>query len=136
MIGASVALTGPIPDPGRDIANGAEIAIDDLNADGGFMGHDYAIDIQDGACDGDAGTTVANKFASDPNIVAVSGGTCTGETFGLAPILQRSTHPVRVTQCNQSRLSLAKIATPATASPSATRCKLKLMQHTFTTISV
>jgi branched-chain amino acid transport system substrate-binding protein len=93
MIGASVALTGPIPDPGRDIANGAEIAIDDLNADGGFMGHDYAIDVQDGACDGDAGTTVANKFASDPTIVAVSGGTCTGETLGLAPILQEARLP-------------------------------------------
>lgn len=93
MIGASVALTGPIPDPGRDIANGAEIAIDDLNAAGGFMGHDYAIDIQDGACDGDAGTTVANKFASDPTIVAVSGGTCSGETFGLSPILQAASIP-------------------------------------------
>ncbi|MCO5193680.1 MAG: branched-chain amino acid ABC transporter substrate-binding protein [Anaerolineae bacterium] len=93
MIGASVALTGPIPDPGRDIANGAEVAIDDLNAAGGFMGHEYAIDVQDGACDGDAGTTVANKFASDPAIVAVSGGTCSGETFGLSPILQEARLP-------------------------------------------
>ena len=29
-IGASVALTGPIPDPGRDIGNGAELGVDDV----------------------------------------------------------------------------------------------------------
>ncbi len=92
-IGASVALTGPIPDPGRDIANGAEIAIDDLNEMGGLNGHMFELDLQDGACDGDAGTTVANRFASDPSIVAVSGGTCSGETFGLAPVLQQARIP-------------------------------------------
>ncbi len=92
-IGASVALTGPIPDPGRDIANGAEIAIDDLNEMGGFNGHMFELDLQDGACDGDAGTTVANRFASDPTIVAVSGGTCSGETFGLTPVLQQARIP-------------------------------------------
>lgn len=92
-IGASVALTGPIPDPGRDIANGAEIAIDDLNAMGGLNGHMFELDLQDGACDGDAGTTVANRFASDPSIVAVSGGTCSGETFGLTPVLQQARIP-------------------------------------------
>ena len=37
-IGGSFALTGPIPDPGKDIQYGAEIAIDDLNAMGGFEG--------------------------------------------------------------------------------------------------
>jgi branched-chain amino acid transport system substrate-binding protein len=92
-VGASVALTGPIPDPGRDIANGAEIAIDDLNAAGGLMGHNYELDLQDGACDGDAGTTVGNLFASDPSIVAVTGGTCTGETLALKPILEAARIP-------------------------------------------
>lgn len=92
-IGASVALTGPIPDPGRDIANGNEIAIDDLNADGGYKGHVWELVLEDGACDGDAGTVVANKFASDPSIVAVAGGTCTGETLGLAPILEEAKIP-------------------------------------------
>ena len=85
-------LDRPDSGSGRDIANGAEISIDDLNAAGG-LGHLYELDLQDGACDGDAGTTVANKFASDPTIVAVSGGTCSGETFGLSPILQEARIP-------------------------------------------
>lgn len=92
-IGASVALTGPIPDPGKDIRNGAEIAVDDLNAAGGIQGFQVELVVEDGACSGDAGTVVANKFAADSTIVAVSGGTCSGETFGLKPILQKARIP-------------------------------------------
>ncbi|RME50385.1 MAG: hypothetical protein D6790_21290, partial [Caldilineae bacterium] len=48
---------------------------------------------EDGACSGDQGTVVANKFAADGTIVAVTGGTCSGETFGLIPILQEARIP-------------------------------------------
>lgn len=92
-IGGSFALTGPIPDPGKDIRQGAEIAIDDANAAGGVNGFLFELVAEDGACSGDQGTVVANKFAADPTIVAVTGGTCSGETFGLKPILQRARIP-------------------------------------------
>ena len=92
-IGGSFALTGPIPDPGKDIQYGAEIAIDDLNAMGGFEGFMFELVSEDGACDGAQGTNVGNKFAADETIVAVSGGTCSGETFGLMPILQEARIP-------------------------------------------
>lgn len=92
-LGASVALTGPIPEFGLDISQAYQLAISDLNADGGIAGHDFEVDIQDGACDGDAATVVANGFAADPSILAVAGGTCTGETLGLAPILAEARMP-------------------------------------------
>ncbi len=92
-IGNSVALTGPIPDPGLDIRQAAELAIDDLNAAGGFEGFQFELVVEDGACSGDQGTVVANKFAADETIVAVSGGTCSGETFGLIPILSEARIP-------------------------------------------
>ncbi|MDE0430268.1 MAG: branched-chain amino acid ABC transporter substrate-binding protein [Caldilineaceae bacterium] len=92
-IGGSFALTGPIPDPGKDIQYGAEIAIDDLNAMGGFEGFMFELVGEDGACDGTQGTNVGNKFAANETIVAVSGGTCSGETFGLMPILQEARIP-------------------------------------------
>ncbi len=92
-IGGSFALTGPIPDPGKDIRQGAEIAIDDANAAGGVNGFLFELVAEDGACSGDQGTVVGNKFAADPTIVAVTGGTCSGETFGLKPILQRARIP-------------------------------------------
>lgn len=92
-IGGSFALTGPIPDPGKDIAQAAEIAVDDLNEMGGIEGFLFELVGEDGACNGDQGTVVGNKFAADPTIVAVSGGTCSGETFGLTPALQAARIP-------------------------------------------
>lgn len=92
-LGASVALTGPIPEFGLDISQSYQLAVSDLNAAGGVFGHDYELDIQDGACDGDAATVVGNGFAADPSIVAVAGGTCTGETLGLVPILSGARIP-------------------------------------------
>jgi branched-chain amino acid transport system substrate-binding protein len=92
-IGGSFALTGPIPDAGKDILYGAEIAIDDLNAAGGHEGFLFELVAEDGACDGTQGTNVGNKFAADDTIVAVTGGTCSGETFGLKPILQEARIP-------------------------------------------
>ncbi|MCS7323716.1 MAG: branched-chain amino acid ABC transporter substrate-binding protein, partial [Thermoflexales bacterium] len=78
---------------GKDIRQGAEIAIDDANAAGGVNGFLFELVAEDGACSGDQGTVVGNKFAADPTIVAVTGGTCSGETFGLKPILQRARIP-------------------------------------------
>jgi len=92
-IGGSFALTGPIPDPGKDIAQAAEIAVDDLNEMGGVEGFMFELVAEDGACSGDQGTVVGNKFAADPTIVAVSGGTCSGETFGLTPALAEARIP-------------------------------------------
>ena len=92
-IGGSFALTGPIPDPGKDIAQAAKIAVDDLNEMGGVEGFLFELVVEDGACSGDQGTVVGNKFAADPTIVAVSGGTCSGETFGLTPALQEAGIP-------------------------------------------
>ena len=92
-IGGSFALTGPIPTLGLDIRQGAELAIDDLNAAGGLEGFMFELVAEDGACDGTQGTNVGNKFASDETIVSVTGGTCSGETFGLMPILQEARIP-------------------------------------------
>jgi branched-chain amino acid transport system substrate-binding protein len=92
-IGQSTGLTGPLPDPGLDIQQAAELAIADLNAAGGFEGHDWELVTEDGACDGDAGTVVGNKFAADPSIVAVQGGMCTGETLALVPIFTEARIP-------------------------------------------
>ena len=92
-IGGSFALTGPVPDPGLDIRHGAELAVDDLNAAGGLEGFMFELVAEDGACDGTQGTNVGNKFAADGTIVAVTGGTCSGETFGLMPILQEARIP-------------------------------------------
>ena len=92
-IGGSFGLTGPIPDPGKDEMQATLIAVEDINAAGGVQGFMLEMVAEDGACSGDQGTVVANKFSADGTIVAVSGGMCSGETFGLIPILKEARIP-------------------------------------------
>jgi len=92
-IGGSFGLTGPIPDPGKDEHQSVQIAIEDVNAAGGVNGFMLELVAEDGACSGDQGTVVANKFAADPTIVAVSGGMCSGETFAMVPIFMEARIP-------------------------------------------
>lgn len=92
-IGGSFGLTGPIPDPGKDEHQSVQIAIEDMNAAGGVNGFMLELVAEDGACSGDQGTVVANKFAADPTIVAVSGGMCSGETFAMIPIFMEARIP-------------------------------------------
>jgi branched-chain amino acid transport system substrate-binding protein len=92
-IGQSTGLTGPIPDPGLDIQQGAELAVEALNDAGGYEDHDWELITEDSGCDGDGGTVVGNKFAADPTIIAVQGGMCTGETLSLIPIFTEARIP-------------------------------------------
>ncbi|MBX3050168.1 MAG: branched-chain amino acid ABC transporter substrate-binding protein [Caldilineaceae bacterium] len=105
-LGGSSGLTGPIPEMGSDIAQSAQVAVDDLNAAGGIDGFMLELDMQDGGCDGSIATNVANKFAADSSIVAVTGGMCSGETLGLKPILLAARIPfVTPSATNPSVLS-------------------------------
>ena len=66
-----IGITGPVTGPnaafGAQIRNGAEQAIEDINAAGGIMGQKIAVPapIGDDVSDPKQGVSVANKFAAD-----------------------------------------------------------------------
>ncbi len=87
-IGVSLALSGPDPNAALDLSQAYQLAIDDLNAEGGIRGHQVELDIQDDACDDETATTIANAFVEeDSAILAVLGGACPQETPSLTSIL-------------------------------------------------
>ena len=57
--GADVVLTSF----GRQMKNGAEMAVADLNAAGGVLGKKLALDVEDDACDPKQARSVGEKFA-------------------------------------------------------------------------
>src|SRR3982074_188774 len=63
----TVAVAGPMTGGesafGRQMKNGAEQAVVDLNAAGGVLGKKLALDVQDDACDPKQARWVAEKFA-------------------------------------------------------------------------
>ncbi len=64
--------------PSTGILDGAQLAVNKINAAGGIKGFQVQLVPLDDQCTGDQGGTVAQKFASDPEIVAVVGHVCSG----------------------------------------------------------
>src|ERR1700761_7923227 len=94
----TVAVAGPMTGEysafGRQLKNGAEMAIADLNASGGVLGKKLALDIEDDACDPKQARSVAKRSAAP--------------TFPLSPVIIarhrrfRPPRPTPTTTCCRS----------------------------------
>src|SRR5215469_8042151 len=80
----SVAVAGPMTGGesafGRQMKNGAEMAIKDLNAAGGLLGKKLTLDIEDDACDPKQARSVAEKIGSS-KIPFVAGHYCSSSSI-------------------------------------------------------
>ncbi len=100
-IGYSGPMTGDYSAFGIDISNAGLLAVEDA---GEFEGFEYELLIEDSQGSGEGGASVANLFASNPDVVAIAGHTFSGSTAAAIPIY------------NEARLPML--------SPSATRADL------------
>src|SRR6201993_5074379 len=102
----TVAVAGPMTGGesafGRQMKNGAEMAVKDLNAAGGVLGKKLTLDIEDDACDPKQARSVAEKIGSS-KIPFVAGHYCSSssipasEAYADANVLQitpASTNPL------------------------------------------
>ncbi len=87
-------LTNVIPEFGRDIANAAQTAAWFLNDAGGIKGFEVETFVEDDRCSGDDATTVANRVASDPQVVAVVGHICSGATIAASNVYEEARIPM------------------------------------------
>jgi branched-chain amino acid transport system substrate-binding protein len=85
-IGMGAPMTGGNSSFGIDISQGATIAIKD---GGNVDGWAFELDAQDDGGTAEGGAAVANKFASDPAIVAVAGHIFSGATAAAVPIYEK-----------------------------------------------
>ena len=80
----TVAVAGPMTGGesafGRQMKNGAEQAVGDLNAAGGVLGKKLALDVEDDACDPKQARSVAEKIAS-AKIPFVAGHYCSSSSI-------------------------------------------------------
>jgi branched-chain amino acid transport system substrate-binding protein len=90
-IGMGAPMTGGNASYGIDISQGATIAIKDA---GDVQGWKFALDAQDDQGAAEGGASVANKFASDPSIVAVAGHIFSGATAAAMPIYEKAGIPM------------------------------------------
>jgi branched-chain amino acid transport system substrate-binding protein len=88
-LGSLLVVTGPNSSLGLDSQYGVEMALD--YADGAFddvngqiQGHDVTLVAEDDGCSAEGGTAGADKLASDSQIVAVIGTSCSSAALGVA----------------------------------------------------
>jgi branched-chain amino acid transport system substrate-binding protein len=80
----TVAVAGPMTGGesafGRQMKNGAEMAVADINAAGGVLGKKLALDVEDDACDPKQARSVAEKVAGS-KIPFVAGHYCSSSSI-------------------------------------------------------
>jgi len=100
-IAAAGPMTGSNASFGAQLKEGAEQAVADINAKGGVLGQQLALQIGDDACDPKQAVSVANKFAAD-GVKFVAGHFCSSSSIpaskvyteeGILEITPASTNP-------------------------------------------
>lgn len=84
-IGFMGGFTGPIESLAPPIFAGAELAVAQVNEQGGILdGGAFSIVSADGACDATAAANATDRLVNTDQVTAIVGGLCTGETIGGA----------------------------------------------------
>ncbi len=91
-IGFIGPLTGELAYIGNNIKSAVEIAIEEINNNNTFN-RQFEVIYEDGVCNGKDATKSANKLLSVDKVDGIIGGTCSGETLGIAPLVEQAKIP-------------------------------------------
>jgi branched-chain amino acid transport system substrate-binding protein len=87
-------MTGDSAAQGIQMRNGATIAVDEINAAGGISGKKLEYIVGDDVANPNQATVVAQKFASDNQILFILGHNNSGCSISALPIYQKAGLPV------------------------------------------
>lgn len=103
MLGMVAPLSGSSAAIGPYMKNGAQLAVDQINAKGGVEGRKLKLVVQDGACDAKTAAAAANKLISQGAQISV-GGYCSGATLPTLPIFNKAGVPMIIPAANSEEL--------------------------------
>ncbi len=99
-----VPISGPSAPTGEYMSNAAQLAVDEINKDGGVLdGRQLELLVEDEACDAQQGVASANKAVSAGAVVSV-GGYCSGATLPQLPIFEEANVPMIIPAANSQDL--------------------------------
>src|SRR6476469_918048 len=88
-----IAIVGPVTGQyasfGQQMKNGAELAVEDINAAGGVLGKKLDLDIGDDACDPKQAVAVANQMTAK-GVALVAGHYCSGSSIPASKVYAES----------------------------------------------
>jgi branched-chain amino acid transport system substrate-binding protein len=86
-IGATISETGPASFLGDPEAKTLKMLVEEINAAGGVNGEKLELVIYDDGGDPNKARTFATRLVEDDEVVAVIGGTTTGTSMAIIPVL-------------------------------------------------
>lgn len=89
-IGAVLPLTGSAAQWGGPARDGALLAIEEINAQGGIKGKKISLVVEDDKCDQTTGVSAAQKLLTSDKPVAIMGAVCSSVTLAIAPLAERN----------------------------------------------
>lgn len=95
-IGLLQPLTGPVSAAGIAVRDGAQIALEEINADGGINGRPMELVIEDDENDPAVCTSAATKVITRDQVVGVIGGWGSSCTLAIIPVTSREGVPLVV----------------------------------------
>jgi len=87
-IGAILPLTGEIATLGQSAKTGLELAVEQINKEGGINGRNLEVIFEDGRCDAKEATSAANKLVNVDKVPVIFGAVCSSGTLAAAPIVE------------------------------------------------
>ena len=103
VLGMTAPFSGSNAAAGPAMADGAKLAISEINAKGGVLGRKLKLETQDDACDPKTGVAAANKLVTDQVAVSI-GGYCSGVTLPMLPIFAKAKVPMIIPAANSNDL--------------------------------
>jgi branched-chain amino acid transport system substrate-binding protein len=96
QIGLLQPLSGSVSGAGIAVRDGAEIALDEINEEGGINGRQLDLVIEDDQNDPAVCTSAANKVITRDQVVGVIGGWGSSCTLAIIPVIERNEIPLLV----------------------------------------
>ncbi|MBI4014242.1 MAG: ABC transporter substrate-binding protein [Candidatus Rokubacteria bacterium] len=90
VVGVAAPMTGNLAQIGKQFAEGAQLAADEVNARGGIKGRKVVVRVEDDKGDPKDAVSVAQKFASDDRVLAVLGHYSSSACFAAIPVYTKA----------------------------------------------
>ncbi|KAA2252448.1 branched-chain amino acid ABC transporter substrate-binding protein [Solihabitans fulvus] len=107
-LGMLTPLTGSSAAIGPHMKDGAQLAVDEINAKGGINGRQLSLTVSDEACDPKTAAAGAAKLVSDGVAISV-GGYCSSATLPTLSIFNKANIPMIIPAANSADLVAQKL---------------------------
>lgn len=93
LIGSVVSSTGLASFLGEPEEKTLKMMVEDINANGGVLGEKIRLIVYDDGSDASKARTFATRLIEDDEVVAIVGGTTTGATMAMMPLVEEAGTP-------------------------------------------